>query len=162
MNSNLSIGEYAKSVGFEESIIWKWVLDKHNITKKQTTDPLYKIGSYSENDLASREIPYELDEQEFFEDKEGLISSSNELFIKKHKKSYSYTKKAEIIHGFLIAKMENQEFSMTAYAEQVGIDKSIISKWIQDKNKIFEKAYAREGENELDSSNGYEDSQGES
>ena len=35
-------------------------------------------------------------------------------------------------------------------------------KWIQDKNKIFEKAYAREDENKLDSSNRYEDSQCES
>ena len=83
---------------------------------------------------------------------DGLSTNSNDQLKKKNRKSYSLAKKAEIIDRFFISKAQNKNLSLTAYAEEVGVEKSMISKWIQDKNKIFEKAYLKKNENKVEKS----------
>ena len=58
---------------------------------------------------------------------------------KKTRKSYSPPEKGKIIHKYFCAKSKDESISLEKFANSEHIDKSLISKWIKDKDKIFKK-----------------------
>ena len=52
---------------------------------------------------------------------------------------YSDIEKAEIVDDFFIKRTENNQLDIATFSEMVGIEKSLISSWIQDKDDILRK-----------------------
>ena len=59
---------------------------------------------------------------------------------KKPRKSYSYLQKAEILEKYLTEKSQDPYLSLSVFGSEFGIVKSMLLRWIQDKENIFQKA----------------------
>jgi len=58
---------------------------------------------------------------------------------KKSRKSYTVLQKAEVVDDYFAKKADDGRLSLAVYAKQIGVSKSMLSRWIQDKD-IFQKA----------------------
>ena len=59
---------------------------------------------------------------------------------KKSRKSYTYIPKAEILDQFFKEKAHDNCLSLSVFGEEVGVNKSMLTRWIQDKDNIFQNA----------------------
>ena len=94
-------------------------------------------------DIKSEVLTNEGNEMVFTENSNNLYDqkiTEESYGEKKSRKSYSAAKKAEIINGYFNSKAENEKLSIGAYAKEVGIGKTMIWRWILEKDNIFEKA----------------------
>ena len=60
--------------------------------------------------------------------------------LKKTRKSYNFVQKAEILAKFASEQDKDPLLSLSVFAEQADISKSMLSKWLADKNDIFQKS----------------------
>ena len=56
------------------------------------------------------------------------------------RKSYSYFKKAEILDKYYKTLADDPNLSLSTFGKEIGIDKAMVFRWIQDKDSIFQKA----------------------
>ena len=59
---------------------------------------------------------------------------------KKTRKAYTYARKAEILNQYYLEKSDNINLSLSTFASEVGIDKSMLSSWMQIQDEIFQSA----------------------
>ena len=58
----------------------------------------------------------------------------------KDRKSYTQTEKAEIINAYFTLKTRDKNLSIGSYAKKVGMSKTIVFRWIQDKENVLKRA----------------------
>ena len=59
---------------------------------------------------------------------------------KKKRYRYSYQDKANIIQKYLEALNADENLSMSVFADEANISKSMLSRWIKDQANIFRKS----------------------
>ena len=59
---------------------------------------------------------------------------------KKRRYRYSYQDKANIIQKYLEALNADENLSMSVFADEANISKSMLYKWLKDKETIFRKS----------------------
>ena len=59
---------------------------------------------------------------------------------KKNRNSYTYLKKAEILDQYFFELSNDKNLSLGIFGKSVGISKSMLFRWIEDKKNIFENA----------------------
>ena len=60
---------------------------------------------------------------------------------KKSRKSYSYVEQAEILRKYLSEKAKDQTLSLSTFGKELGVTKSMLHRWLKDKEQIFQNSY---------------------
>ena len=94
----------------------------------------------SSMNLATAKVLKPNNVKETSKEEESSKSTENEPPIKKSRKSYDYIQKAETIDKYFAEKERDRNISYSAFAEQAGVSKSMLIRWVQEKNAIYQKA----------------------
>ena len=85
------------------------------------------------------------DSSDSFQNENILVESRSAKSERVKMEDFSNNEKAEIIASFLISKDEDSNLTIAAYAKQLGIKKSLLLKWIQEKNNKSSATLKNEG-----------------
>jgi len=132
-----NMGFYSK-VDFRRHVNGKSHIEMENLKRPKSTEYVTSVDESNKKNHVNNPI---IADSKILEPKnEDIDINSNESSKYKTRKSYTYSEKAEIINGFFSSNDQNEKLSISLYAKKVGLSKTIVFRWLQDKEDILKKA----------------------